>query len=561
MNRRLLPALLLAALVVLIYAQAGGHDFLVCDDDRYVYDNARVRGGLTADGVAWAFSSTETYNWHPLTWISHMADVSLFGLAPGPHHLVNVFLHAANAILLFLLLARLTGASWRSFFAAALFAVHPLHVEPVAWIAERKELLCACFFLLSLLAYERYARHGGTARYLAVVILFVLSLLSKPMSVTLPFVLLLLDHWPLGRLALPETDRLPVRRLLVEKIPFFLLSAAACLVTLLAQREGGSVVPLETIPFPWRVANALVSCATYLSQTLWPASLGVYYPHPGRNLPAWQVVASILLLASVSWAVFRERCRRPWLSTGWLWYLVMLLPVVGLIQVGGQARADRYTYLPLVGIFIAVSWLAADLSSGRSYKRMLPWAGGLMVAALAATSWRQAGYWKDSVTLFSRAVEVAGENRFASFNLGFAYEKRGRLAEAMAQYREVLRLAPDDEETLYKMGVLHGRTGRLGEAVAFFRDAARVRPSDARAWRGLALALSETGRPEEAVAAYREAARLEPGNAATWNNLGAALEKLGRRQDAADAWRQALRIDPAYAKARDNLERASRKPP
>lgn len=563
--RRSLILAILVVVTVAVYWQVGAHDFVGYDDDTYVAENPVVKRGLTADGIAWAFTTTHVSNWHPLTWISHMLDVELFGVAPGRHHLVNVFLHALNAALLFLVISGMTGAPWRSGFVAALFALHPLHVESVAWVAERKDLLSAFFWMLAMGAYVRYAERPGPARYWPVALFFVLGLLSKPMLVTLPFVLLLLDVWPLRRLAwaAPSPDPPPARfpavsprRLLAEKLPLFALSAVSSVVTYLAQQAGGSLNTLEHYPLQVRAANAVVAYVGYLGKTVWPARLAVFYPHPGADRPLWVPVGALLGLSALTALALRESRRRPYLGVGWLWYLGTLVPVIGLVQVGAQAMADRYTYVPLIGVFIAIAWGAADAVSVWPRRRYVLGASGtvVLVAALLAT-WLQAGWWRNTTTLFQRAIDVTSKNWIAHGNMGVALERQGRLDEAVAHYREALRIAPGSPYLLNNMGYALSRQWKIGEAIACYREALRLKPDYAHARRNLGKALEESGLIDDAIATYREALRINPDDGVIHYRLALDLERKGRRDDAAAHYREALRIRPGNAAVIERLQK------
>ncbi len=487
---RWIRALFLAALSAAtlgVYWQTTGFGFLRYDDPEYISDNLLVRSGLTLEGLSWAFTTFHFANWHPVTWLSHMSDVSLFGMGAGWHHLASAILHCANAVLLFLAARRLTGASLRSGIVAALFALHPLHVESVAWLSERKDVLSGLFFMLTLLAYDRYVRRGGAGRYLGVVAFFALGLMAKAMLVTLPFVLLLLDFWPLGRTSLaPPADGSERKRtswghLLLEKVPLLAMALASSAVTVAAQRTGGTVAGFETLPAAARGGNAVVSYALYLYRTFIPASLGVFYPHPGGGHPAWKIVSALLLVVAISAFSFRKRREYPWLIVGWLWFLGMLVPVIGLVQIGAQAMADRYTYLPLIGVFVVAAWGSALLVSRTGLRNLLAPLWTVALVSLAILSWRQAGTWRDTETVFRRAVAVTGDNWVAHLNLGWAVEEKGRLDEAEWHYREVLRIDPSNPYAHNNIGAIRFRQDRFGEAVHHFREALRRKPDYAEA--------------------------------------------------------------------------------
>jgi tetratricopeptide (TPR) repeat protein len=516
---RLLISSLLALLVLAVFGQVASHSFVNFDDPKYIYENPHVRAGVTKEGLAWAFTTTDQANWHPLTWLSHMADVELFGLSPGGHHLVNAFLHLLNAVLLFLVLSRMTGKTWQSGFAAALFAVHPLHVESVAWAAERKDVLSAFFWMLALWAYAGYAERRSPAKYVLVASFFLLGLLSKPMVVTLPFVLLLLDYWPLER----KKRFLP---LLAEKAPLFLFSIGSCVATYIAQQRGGAIPPADLFPFGARAANAVVSYFRYMGKTVWPASLTVFYPHPWRtvdSIPVLAVAGAFLGLSALTVLSIRWARRRPYLMVGWFWYLGTLVPAIGLVQVGGQAMADRYTYLPLIGLFIAIAWGIPDLLKGwRPSPHLLGAMGGLVLLALAASAWVQASHWKNSVTLFGHAVRVSPSNALAHYYLGNAFAGDGRTEEAVSHYRKALKVNPYYFEARYNLANALESSGRIEEAIANYNEVLRLRPGIAEVHNNLGISLAKAGRLDEAISHFREALRLDPGNADVIRNLGIA---------------------------------------
>ena len=467
----------LVLMVFAIYGQTLGLGFVNYDDDLFVTKNAHILGGLSWRSLKWAFGaglSTQdqsTDYWRPISILSQMADVQLFGLWAGAHHAVNVLLHALNSALLFLILRAMTRAIWRSAFVAALFAIHPLHVESVAWIAERKDVLSGLFFLMTIGAYIRFARKPfGCGNYLFVLLLSGLAMMSKPMVVTLPCVLLLLDYWPLQR-----TLRVRCSRLLFEKIPLFVMAFAIAWVTTLGS-GGVNDGAMKDLPLQWRAENAVVAYATYLDQMAWPSSLAVFYPHLGRSLPSSSFWVSLGCLTCITLAVIWQRKRR-YLTVGWLWYLGMLLPVIGIIQSGAQAHADRYTYLPLIGIFIMVVWLAGEWvgeSRARNFKLGIVgtlWLGGLLFAAH-----QQASYWKDSITLWNHTISSTGENALAQGNLGVAYLDVGDEREAEKHLRDQLRIDPSSADSHYNLGFLAHRTGRLGEAIAEYQNPHRLKP-------------------------------------------------------------------------------------
>jgi tetratricopeptide (TPR) repeat protein len=533
-------ALIALALVAITFAAYSGvlsSGFVKFDDNVYVTENARVLEGLNAKTAAWALTSTEESNWHPLTWLSHLLDVSLFGLDAGMHHLTSLLLHAANAVLLFLLLQRMTGALWRSALASALFAVHPLHVESVAWIAERKDVLCTLFWLLTTAAWVRYTAAKSAARYALVIALFALGLMAKPMLVTLPVTLLLLDVWPLHRKG-PLTTRL------IEKAPLFAMSAASSVVTFVVQQRGGAVQTLLSMTFGERIANAAVSYVSYIEKTVWPAGLAVFYPFV-KNIPAWRVAGATVVLIVVTAAAVRLRARMPYLAFGWLWYLATVVPVIGLVQVGGQSMADRYSYAPLIGIFVAAAWGLAELARSNATARFAAsGAAALAIAACVAATRAQVAHWSDSTALFERALAVTKDNWLAHNDLGLVLFEAGKTDESIPHYVEALRITPDYVEANNNFGNALEKLGRRDEAIAHYKAALRVRPDYARVHNNLGVALSNQGKNDEAIAEYREAIRLDPGYPKPYENLAISLSAEGRTGEAIEAYEQALRVKP-----------------
>jgi protein O-mannosyl-transferase len=522
MRNRVVICAALAAVTLAVFWRAGGGAFINYDDPVYVTNNLHVQGGITWESVRWAFSTMHATNWHPLTWLSHMIDCRLYGLDPRGHHLTSVGIHVANTLLLFLLFDRMTGATWRSAFVAALFALHPLHVESVAWIAERKDVLSAFFWFLTMLLYAGYVRNRTASRYLPVVICFAVGLMAKPMLVTLPCVLLLMDYWPLGRFG-----RTPVSALLSEKLPLFALAGLSSLVTFYAQRTGGSVLSLDQVSFPVRVANALVAWLAYIGKMIWPARLAVIYPLDPA-MPLWPALPAGLALAAVTLVTWRGARRRPYLLTGWLWYLGTLVPVIGLVQVGVQSMADRYTYIPLVGLFVMIAWGVPELAAGWRYRQAaLPVAAGTLLGVLSVATWRQLGYWRDDFTLFSRALRVTRNNYVAQNEVGVALARMGIPDEAAAHFRESLRIRPDFPDAHYNWGVALLGEGKLDPAIAQFTEALRYRPDSADGHNNLGIALYQEGKLDEAIAQFTEALRIAPGHASARANLDVCLQAKG----------------------------------
>jgi len=547
----LAPALV--ALILLVYAAVAHYDFVAYDDPAYVTENPRVLAGLSWSGAAWAWTTGYAANWHPLTWMSHMLDVTAFGARAGMHHLTNLLLHVAATLLLFAFLSRATGAPGRSAFAAGLFAVHPLHVESVAWIAERKDVLSTLFGMLALWAYAGYVRRPAVGRYLAVAACFSASLLAKPMLVTLPFVLLLLDLWPFRR-ATPGGGT-PWPRLVLEKLPLFCLSAASSLATYLVQRQGGAVSSLDLYPLALRIENALVSYVAYIGKMVWPLRLSVMYPYP-QAIPFWQAAGAALLLAGISFLAVLQARHRPWLPVGWFWYLGTLVPVIGLVQVGIQSMADRYTYVPLVGLFIAVAWGVPDLLERRRPRRLaMPAAALCVIGVCAALARAQVGVWKDNVALWTHATEVTlnMSNHVAHNSLGIVLEKQGRLEEALAHFSEAVRVRPDFAEAQHNLGKALAKAGRYDEALSALAAAVRFDPGNAAVHSDLAIVLAGLGRLDEAITRYSEALRIDPARAQVHNALGVALAGVKRPAEARGHFAEAVRLNPGFAEARNNL--------
>jgi tetratricopeptide (TPR) repeat protein len=536
-------------LTLVAYWPIRHNGFVSFDDEEYITRNTVIKRGLTLSGIGLAFTRSRSANWHPLTWVSHMVDVELFGLDPRGHHLAGVALHLAAAIALLLTLRAMTGRLGPPLLVAALFAVHPLHVESVAWAAERKDVLSALFWMLTLAAYLGYARRRGAGRYLLVLLCFALGLMAKPMLVTLPLVLLLLDLWPLGRLgggaAGRPADRPTPAALVLEKLPLFALSALSALITFKAQ--AGAVAPLVSYPAGARAANALLSPVRYLLKALWPVDLAAFYPVTIRTPADPRVVAAAVALAAGTVAALALRRSRPWLLAGWGWYLVTLLPVLGIVQVGEQAMADRYTYIPLVGVCIAAAWSLPDGAKVRA-------GAAAALVLLVGLTQRQVEVWHDEVTLFRHAVAVTAENWKATYNLAVALDAAGEHAEALRLARDAIRMKPDFSKARYAVARVLDAQGRTAEAIAELRAAVAALPTDPVIGMSLATMLSREGRDEEAIVQLRELIRNCPGVAEAYNNLAALLAERGERQEAVSLLRRALAIDPSYADARHNLE-------
>ncbi len=539
----------LAVLVFVAFGQAIHYGFVNYDDPRYVYQNPMVSRGLSWAGVEWAFTHVLVGHWHPLTFMLFMLDCRFFGLWAGGHHLVNIILHAACAVLLFLALLEMTGALWRSAFVAALFAIHPLRVESVVWISEMKDVLSGLFFMLTIWTYAKYVKHPGSAfRYAMVLIWFALGLLSKPMLVTVPCVLLLLDYWPLGRLR----GRAQFAGLLWEKTPFFVLSALSSIATVFALGKGSGGAPISSHP-----ANAPIAYVAYLGKFIYPIHLTVLYPLPVGGSPPWEVMDSVLLLALLTAGAWYLRQRKPYLLTGWLWYLGMLVPVIGVMQTGEQAYADRYTYLPQIGLGFACTWAIADWARNQMSRCViLGSAAAAVLTGLLALSWHQTTYWRDTATLWAHALECTRDNYLAHDSLGDALVHEGRFAEAVVERRKALQINPTDAGLHNNLGYTLYREGLRDQAVAEYLEALRLDPAQSGAHTNLGDALLQKGDIAAAVAQYREAIRIDPEQAQAHNNLGCALFQQNRMVEGMAECREAIRIDPGYADAYVNLGNA-----
>ena len=526
----LFVSLFLVVITWLVFGQTIGHEFVNFDDHVYVYDNPLITKGLTVDGAIGAFTHSHARNWHPLTTISHMLDCQLYGLKAGGHHFTNVLLHTIAVLLLFAVLRDMTGAFWRSAFVAALFAIHPLHVESVAWVAERKDVLSAVFFMLTLGAYVRYVRAPSIGRYVAVAFLFALGLMSKPMLVTLPFVLLLLDYWPLRRFEKPSSaksksksrswlDRQSIpRQLILEKIPLLALSAISSIVTFLAQRH--ALGWTEQLPILSRVNNALVTYIAYIWQMLWPVRLAVFYPHPENRLPLWEISIALAILVAITAGALGVREKRPYLITGWLWYLGMLVPVIGVLQVGWQGRADRYTYLPQIGLYILATWAIADFSvSWRRQREILAVGAAIIIGVLSWQAWIQTSFWRDSKTLWTHALAVTSNNDVAQNNLGIVLLRNGKLDEAIARFQAAVNLRPENAPAHDNLAKAFLQKGQIAEAMFHYHKLLEIQPENSEARNILGTVLIQQGRVKEAIEQWQETLTTEPENGNAMSNL------------------------------------------
>jgi tetratricopeptide (TPR) repeat protein len=551
-------ALGLVALTLGVYAGVCRSSFMNYDDSIYVTANRQVQGGLSLPGLRWACTSFDAANWHPLTWLSLQLDASLYGLCPFGFHLTNILLHAASTGLLLALLCRLTGRLWPSALVAALFGLHPLHVESVAWVAERKDVLSGFLAFLTLYAYARYTRNPGWVNYGLTTLALALGLMAKPMLVTLPCLFLLLDFWPLGRFPSgpPGGALQPAAksRITLEKLPWFALAAVSSAVTVHAQNRAWAIRSLEEFPLSIRAGNAVIACVRYLLAAVWPSGLQPFYAHSGQPSAVWILGLCGLLLAIVTMVVLTSARSMPYFLVGWLWYLVTLAPVIGIIQVGMQAMADRYTYLPLVGIFIMASWGAAELAARRRVPaRAAAACASVVVAAFAIAAWHQASFWKDGITMWRHALDCEPGSSFAHYNLGSALAKEGRFGEARDEFETALAINDRYAEAHNNLGLVLQKTGQLQAGLGHLRRAVEIAPKNPDAHFNLGQALAQMGMWPQAIDQYSEALRLEPDNALAHLNRGQALAQVGNPADAADEFRAALTIDPQNADASYNL--------
>jgi tetratricopeptide (TPR) repeat protein len=534
----------LLLLTLIVYAQVHNFEFVNFDDRETVVGNTHIRDGITLAGLEWAFTSAYAANWFPLTWISHMLDFQLFGLSPGWHHITNVMIHLASTLLLFLLLRRITGRKWESVFVAFVFALHPLHVESIAWVSERKDVLSAFFWILTIWFYVGHVAKPGPKRYLFALGAFALGLMSKQMLVTLPFVLLLLDYWPL--------QRQKTRWLVIEKLPFLALSAAVSLVTYRVQHAAGAVTQLDAIPIAMRAENALISYVAYLLQFFWPSGLACFYPYP-PVLPAWQIVGSALTLIAISILVLK----RPYLAVGWFWYLGTLVPVIGLVQVGLQSRADRYTYIPMIGISIMLAWGFSEIMDQWPRARnSLAVASAAVCCVWLALTWIQIQYWQNSITLFEHALAYTQNNFIAHTNLGVALAEQGRTDDALRHLHSAVEENPNHEDSRINLGALLGQLGRADDAFEQFTQAIRIQPDSAHAHYSLGNVLIVQRKFGEAANEFQASLRVVPDFALARFGLAGALLNLGRTDEAIVQYSEALRLDPSLAPARDGLKKA-----
>jgi tetratricopeptide (TPR) repeat protein len=566
-----LVCMFLVVAVLAAYWQLPSCGFVSFDDKPYVTENRQVQQGLTAKGLAWAFTTFHGANWHPLTWLSHMLDCQLYGLNPLGHHWTSLLFHIGNTLLLFFILQQMTGALWQSAFVAALFALHPLHVESVAWVAERKDVLSTFFGILAIIAYYRYVKQKSVVNYLFVFFFLCLGLMAKPMLVTWPFLLLLLDFWPLNRLHLSTSSTRQVEsitgfdfkiffKLILEKIPLFIPVIFSSIITFMAQQSRGAVNSLTSLPLDIRINNALVSWISYVIKTVWPAHLTVFYPHPGNMLPIWQGAGAALLIAGSTCAAVRLSRQYPYGIVGLFWYLGTLVPVIGLVQVGQQAMADRYTYIPLTGLFIVVAWGFSDLSGKWRYRKIfLAVLAAIILSALTVRTFLQVGYWQNAVTLFENAIKVTPDNPLAQNNLGVALYEDGRFDEAMAYFTKAIQINPEYTNAHNNLAILLSGQGKYEEAELHYLEAIKFDTEHPDAHYNLGSLLLRQKRYKEAGAHFAEMIKIDPTYAKAYNKIGFILAQQGKLQGAREFLKKATQLDPDDLKARDYLEILNRK--
>ena len=558
-----LVSLLLVLITTSVYWQVINFDFINYDDNEYVFDNPHIQDGFTYDSITWAFTTGHSSNWHPLTWLSHMMDYQMFGLWAGGHHLTSLFFHIINSLLLFFVFRKMTGSKWQSAFAAALFALHPLHVQSVAWVSERKDVLSAFFWMLTLWAYVRYVRQSGWLRYLLIVVFYILGLMSKPMVPTLPFVLLLLDYWPLNRFRFDESQknlRATIVGLICEKIPLFILTAASAGITFLVQRQSGAMRSFEVIPFSDRLSNMLISYIQYIIKFFYPIKLGIFYPYP-ETIPGWRIITSIMILAVVSWSVIKLMHRKPWFIVGWLWFLGTLVPVIGIVQVGIQSMADRYMYLPMIGLLTLISWGIPDLIRKWHFqKAILSLSSTFVIIISLWITHIQLTYWTDTTTLFTRALAITDNNAFAYNVVADEFARKGDDKTAETYFLAALAIKPDDVDAMKGLGQLAYLTGDYDNALHYYQNALRICPADAeisnmtcKTYHNLGLLSSKQGKLNEALHYYKMAISINPQDANAYKSLADLNFSRGDMMQALKNYSEALRITPDDAKAHYNI--------
>jgi protein O-mannosyl-transferase len=556
--------ILLSILILAVYWKIQYHEFINYDDGRYITENINVKSGLSKDNLIWAFTQSHSANWHPITWLSHMLDAHFYELDPYGHHLTSLALHIANSLLLFLVLSRMTGAIWKSCFIASLFAFHPINIESVAWVSERKSVLSTLFWLLTMWTYINYTQKKSLTKYIIVFLFFLLGLMSKPMLVTLPFVLLLLDYWPLNRFktlpsntfntstkAIPKTNLL---NLVFEKIPLLILAAASCTITLAAQKSWGAVVSLETVPLLSRISNALVSYLKYLEKMMWPKNFSIFYPYPADGFVFWKVLICGLTLTAITFISIKLIRKAPYFLVGWFWYLGTLIPVIGLVQVGQQAMADRYAYVPLIGVFIIIAWGLPDLLKNYLLKKKsLVFLTGIYFSVLMTSCWIQLQHWENSIKIFKHAIKVT-DKKHPSFiavynNLGVVLIEQMKFEEALVNIKKAVNLQPNYAESHNNLGNALSGLNRFNDANIHYKTAINLKPNYAEAHNNLANSLNKKSNIDQAIIYYKKAIQLKPEYSEAHFNFGVALNKWNRYEEAIDHLQETIRLEPNFSRA------------
>ncbi|MBW2364726.1 MAG: tetratricopeptide repeat protein [Deltaproteobacteria bacterium] len=557
----LLIYIFIAITIFAAYWHLPKNDFISFDDNLYVTENLHVQEELTAKKLIWTFTTFHAFNWHPLTWLSHMLDFQLFGLNPSMHHFMNLLFHILNSILLFVVLNEMTKNKWPCAFVSILFALHPLHVESVAWVSERKDLLSTFFWILTMWSYFRYTKKPSIKKYIPVFLLFMLGLMAKPMIVTLPFVLLLLDIWPIRRMAIGKIyennskniKRITLSCLVLEKVPLFMLSVISSVITIIAQKEGGIVRTLQELPISIRLANAFVSYIRYIWKMVFPLDLSFYYPYP-NVFPSWQIFGSLLLIICITLVAIKKARDMPFLLVGWLWYLGTLVPVIGLVQIATQSIADRYTYIPSIGLFIIIAWGGSTFVN--RYRKLLTPSLAIsffILILLTIMTWKQVRYWQNDIQLFSHAIEVTVDNPRSHYHLGLALEKENKNEKAINHYKEAVRIRPDFLRARNSLGKLLAKAGRYESAVEHYTYALRLNQKTSEGHFNLGFALMKTGNLDEAVKHYTKAIEIDKEHADAHYNLGVILSRQKRHETAAKQFIEVIRINPKDAEAYNNL--------
>lgn len=566
----------LAVATFTIYSNVQNHEFLNYDDYKYIKENLKIKSGLSSESISWAFTTFYASNWFPITWLSHTLDYQLYGLNPKGHHLTNLYFHIANVLILFIVLLRMTGKLWRCAFVASIFALHPLNVESVAWVAERKNVLSTLFWFLTMWAYVRYAQTKNLKTYYLVILFFTLGLMSKPMLVTLPFVLLLLDYWPLGRLKLEQggsnnevsaKSKYHVKseflKLMLEKVPLFALTAGSCILTFFSQQGEGAVINVNSLSLSTRITNAMVSYVEYLKKMIWPNELAVFYPHPESTLATWKWVVCFVVLVTITTISIRFIKKAPYFAVGWFWYLGTLIPVIGIVQVGEQAMADRYAYVPLIGIFIIVAWGVPDFLEKWPFKeRVLSISTAILISVLMVITWTQVSLWKNSISVFKHAFRVANKKSYNSYlinyHLGNAFLDKRKTGEAISHYKMAIKHKPDFAAAYDNIGTILSSVGENEEAISHYRMALKFKPDSPTTHYNLGNALSSKRKWEEAISHYKTAIKHKPDFAEAHHNFGNALFQKGKVKEAIDRYRETLKLKPDFVPAQKNLEMALR---